>query len=319
MSEICLEGVEEDTQRDRIETEIKDVLKMFFEDKRNPVRRIVIAKDFNETVKRFLGESSWEKRDYNQVHEYGVAFAKTIPEFQHGEIYFNLILDKRLFQNLDSVGRLDRIGTFIHEFTHMLDDELRFDSVGENCFYSIPTPNKEMLFSNALVIWQEYHAERNVCEIYEAVQSEEIKFEYTPKIGHLERLKEFLTGLPNFLQESILKFRNWQLTPEKICWLITGRVCDILCLYAYVFALSDAATKLKDKVAELNYLDGYRFFSGDLEKIQTILLELYENREEYNPELVHQIGSSIDSILRKCGLGIKDVPEGYCVEVHDIQ
>ena len=317
MTEICLEGIEDD-ERDQIEIEIKDALRIFFENRKNPVKTMVVAKDFNETVKRFLDASSWEKRDYNQVHEYGVAFAKTIPEFQNGEIYFNLILDRRLFQNLDSIGRLDRRGIFIHEFTHVLDDKLRFDSAGEKDFCSVPKSKKEMLFSYALFIWQEYHAERNVYEIFEAIRSEETKFEYAPKLGHLESLKEFLTGLPNFLQESILKFRKWQLTPEKICWLITSRVCDILFLYAYVFALSDAVTEFRDKVAELNHLDGYRFFSEDLQKIQTILLELYEKREEYKPELVYQVGSSIDSILKKCGLDVKDAPEGYYIEVYDI-
>ncbi|MCJ7632664.1 hypothetical protein MUP77_09775, partial [Candidatus Bathyarchaeota archaeon] len=256
MTEICLEGIEDD-ERDQIEIEIKDALRIFFENRKNPVKTMVVAKDFNETVKRFLDASSWEKRDYNQVHEYGVAFAKTIPEFQNGEIYFNLILDRRLFQNSSSIGRLDRISIFIHEFTHVLDYKLRFDSVGEKDFCSVPKSKKETLFSNALVIWHEYHAERNVFESYEAIRSEKMQFEYTPKLGHLESLKEFLTGLPNFLQESILKFRNWQLTPGKICWLITRRVCDILFLYAYVFALSDSVTKLRDKVAELNHLDGY--------------------------------------------------------------
>jgi len=47
-------------------------------------------------------------------------------------------------------------------------------------------------------------------------------------------------------------------------------------------------------------------------------LELYEKREEYKPELVHQVGSSIDFILKKCGLDVKDAPEGYYIEVHDI-
>jgi len=309
----------QDNERDRIETEIGNALKVFFEGRKNPVKRIVVAKDFNEIVKKFLGKSSWEQRDYNQVHEYGVAVAKTMPEIQNGEISFNLIMDRRLFQRLDYVGRLDRMGTFIHEFTHMLDDKLRFDSVGKKGFDSVSKVKKEMLFHNAWVIWQEYHAERNVFEIFEAVRSEKIEFEYTPKLDHLETLKEFLSSLQRFLQENISKFRNWQLTPEKICRLITKRVGDMLFLYAYVFALSDAVAKLEDRVAELDHLDGYRFFSENLPQIHTLLLELYEKRNEYKPELVHQLGSLFDSILKKCGLEIEDATEGYQVKVNDIQ
>jgi len=317
VTEICLEEIP-NNERNQIEKEIKDALRIFFEDRRNPVRSIVVAKDFNEAVKRFLDGSSGEKRDYNQVHEYGVAFAKTIPESQNGEISFNLILDRRLFQKLDTIGRLDRIGIFIHEFTHAVDDMLMFDSIGEEEFRSVPKLKKEYVFRNAWVIWQEYHAERNVIETYEALQSEKINFEYTPKLDNLATLKEFLTSLPNFLQESILRFGRWQLTPEEICRLITSRVTGMLYLYAYVFALSDGAARLKDRVVELSHLDGYRFFSEGLPDIHAALLELYEKREEYNPELIHRIGNSIDSILKKCGLDIEDAPEGYYVEVHEI-
>jgi hypothetical protein len=317
MTEICLEGIE-DNEKDQLETEIKDALGIFFENRKNPVRRIVVGKDFNETVIRYLDESSREKADYNQAHEYGVAVAKTIPEFQNGEISFNVILDKILFQRLDSVGRLDRIGTFIHEFTHAVDDMLMFNSIGEERFRSVPKLKKEYLFHNAWVIWQEYHAERYVIEVYEALQSEEMKFEYTPKLGNLKKLKELLENLPKFLQENISKFRRWQLTPGRICWLITSQVMGILYLYAYAFALSDGVTRFEDKVIELNYLDGCRFFSEGLPDNHAALLELYNKKNEYSPELIERIGNSIDSMLRKCGLEMKDALEGYSVEVHEI-
>ena len=317
MTEIYLKGIR-GNKRDQIETEIKDALKIFFKNRENPVGRIVVAKDFNETVRKSLNESSWEKRDYNQVHEYGIAFAKTIPQFQNGEISFNLILDKRLFQKLDSVGRFDRLGLFIHEFTHTVDYKLRFDSIGEKEFRSVPKSKKEYLFNNAWIIWEEYHAESTVFKVYEALRNEGITFDYNPKLGNLEALKNFLSSLSKFLKENIWKFRNWQLTPEEICRLITGRVISILTLYAYVFALSDVVTKHRDRVVELSHLDGYKFFSEDLPQIHDLLLELYKKRKEYNQELIHNIGNSIDSILRKCGLEIRDARGRYYIEVHDI-
>jgi len=317
VTEICLEEIE-GNERDQIETEIKDALRIFFKNRENPVEKIVVAEDFNETVRKILHKSSWEKRDYNQLHEYGVALAKTIPEFENGEISFNLILDRRLFQRLDYVGRFDRLGLFIHEFTHMVDDKLRFDSVGQKEFRAVPKSKKETLFKVGWIIWQEYHAERIVLEIYEAIRNEKITFEYKPKLGNFETLKENLSSLPKFLQGNISKFRNWQLTPEEIYRLITSRVNSILILYAYVFALSDAVAKLKDRVVELRHLDGFRFLSEDLLHIHVILLELHKRKKEYNSELIHRIGSLIDSILMKCGLEIRDAPEGYYIEVHDV-
>lgn len=317
MTEIYLEGIQ-DNKRDQIETEIKDALKIFFKNQKNPIERIVVAKDFNKTVRKFLNESSWEKRNYNQTHEYGIAFAKTIPEFQNGKISFNLILDRKLFQKLDSVGRLDRIGLFIHEFTHTIDDKLRFEAVGEKRFRSVPELKKEYLFSNAWIIWEEYHAERIVFTVYEKLRNGGITFDYGSKLGNLEALKNFLSSLSKFLKENIWKFRKWQLTPEEISRLITGRVISILILYAYVFALSDVVTKHKDRVVELSRLDGYKFLSEDLPQIHDILLELHKKRKEYNPELAHRIGNSIDSILKKCGLEMRDAPKGYSIEVHDM-
>ena len=316
MTEICLEEIE-GNERDQIETEIKDALRIFFKNRENPVEKIVVAEDFNETVRKFLHKSSWEKRDYNQLHEYGVALAKTIPEFENREISFNLILDRRLFQRLDFVGRFDRLGLFIHEFTHMVDDKLRFDSVGQKEFRAVPKSKKETLFKVGWIIWQEYHAERIVLEIYEAIRNEKITFEYKPKLGNFETLKENLSSLPKFLRGNISKFRNWQLTPEEIHRLIMSRVNSILILYAYVFALSDAVAKLKDRVVDLRHLDGFRFLSEDLLHIHVILLELHKRKKEYNSELIHRIGSLIDSILMKCGLEIRDAPEGYYIEVHD--
>lgn len=318
MTEIYFDGIE-GNERDQIETDIKEILKKIHVLKECPIKRIIVTVNFTETVKKYITESSRDKKDYNKVHEYGVAFAKVIPEFQTGKISFNLILDRIIFQRLDSVGRLDRMGLFHHELVHMVDDELQFDSVGEKKFRSPPKTKKEGLFNDAWVIWQEYHAEREVFETYEkAFRNEKISYEYTPKLSHFKTLEKLLSSLPKFLQENIMKFRKWQLTPEEVCRLIQSRVTSILVLYSYLFALSDAVTELKDKIVELSHLNGYRFFSEDLQDIHNALLQLYEKNREYNPELVIKIGDSIDSILMKCGLEIKDAPQGYYIEIHDV-
>jgi len=199
-----------------------------------------------------------------------------------------------------------------------LDGKLLFDSIGEKKFRSVPKNKEENLFRNAWIIWEEYRAERKTIESFEAIKSDKIEFDYTPKLAHFETLKEFLSNLLNFLQENIIKFRLYQLTPEEICRLISIRVVGILILYSYIFALSDVVAKYKEKFVELNHLDGYKFFSEGLSDIRPVLLELYGKREKYNPELIKKIGNSIDSILMKCGLEIKDAPGGYYIEVDDI-
>lgn len=321
LTKINVEGVNE-SKRKKAESEIRKALD-FFKKCRNPIDKVIVTNDFNATVRNFLSNSgifSLYKSSYEQTHEYGIAYAKTIPCVRDGELLFNLILDGKIVGNWLENQQLDRRAMFCHEFIHMLDDELRFKAVGEEQFVSEPKGYDKYLFHNSWIFWQEYHAEREVLEVFEKVAEERsIQFDYSPKLSHFESLIPLLSDLPSYLRSSIRDYRNWKLTPTDISQRITGRVVQILILSAYVHALADAIPKLKDSIHKIETIEGWQLFiSESWTRIHVILKELYSRKNEYVPSLISEIGSEVDSVFKRCGLETKDAKEGYYIEVHDI-
>lgn len=81
----------------------------------------------------------------------------------------------------------------------------------------------------------------------------------------------------------------------------------------------DLSNKLKERIAEIEKLEGYQFLlSENWPKIHSILKELYLNAGQYLLELIDKIADEIDAIYRRCGLQISDAERGFWLNVHDI-
>lgn len=317
MTQIEMQGIL-NHDKTSVEEEIKNALHAFFGDSEIPIKRVIVSDRFNDAVKSLVSVCSAEKFDYEQVHEYGVAMAKIIEEIEDNKIFFDLIMDARLFQRIDAIGRLDRLGIFIHEFTHMFDDKLRYESTRVRRLSSPRKSKADIFLSFGWRIWREYHAERNVYDAYEVVRKEGVQFDYAPRLGFFDTLQTHLESLETYLKENIWRFRVRKITLAEIDRLIVGRIDSLLILYAYTLALSDVVSIYKNRVENLENLNGYKFLRDDVPRIHTGLLELHEENR-YRPELISELGESIEHILRRCGYEIRDHPNGYYIEIHDIE
>jgi len=317
LTEIILDGVVEN-KRTAAYSEIKQILDMIFSDGINPVDLIRISREFQGTVQNFL-KSYGQERLWDPHHEYGIACAKTIPYLKGEKLAFTIILDGNFIGAWTEEQYFFRTATLIHELIHVKDDQRRWAEIGTK-FFEEPTRKQECLFHNAWIIWEEYKANRVVAELFEKI-AEEIKgkVNYSFALGHADTLHDLLKDIREYVKRNIQDFRFYKLTPTEICYRITSRICGILVLCAYAYAIVDFSNELKEKIVEVEKLDGYQFLlSENWPKIHSILKELYGSAKEYHPELINKIADEIDEIYQKCGLQISDVEKGLWVNVHDI-
>jgi len=317
MTQIILDGVDEDKRR-KAEAEISHLLDDFFSGKENPVDSIRVTKEFQKAIQDLLNE---EETKYDPHHEYGTAYAKTIPFIKQKRLRFAIILDGNLIGRWTNEEYVSRIATLTHELVHVTDDKRRWSKIGTEEFFSKPKGKKEWLFHNAWITWQEYKANRVVAEVIEET-AKQLKGEvnYGFALGHAKTLSDLLEDVHGYIRQKIRDFRYWRLTPTEICYQVTSRICAILLLCSYVYALVDLSDEVKQKIEEIESLEGYRFLlSDDWPKIHSVLKKFYSKAKKYLPELVDEIGNEIDVVVERCGLQIRDAKEGFSVDVRDIE
>lgn len=317
MTQIILDGVDKN-QKKTAETEIKRVLNAFFSDRENPVDSIAITKRFQKTIQQFL-KISGKEMTYDPHHEYGTACAKTIPYIKEGKLAFVIVLDGNLFGKWTDENYFSRIATLAHELIHVNDDMRRWTEIGTKEFFAEPKGKRGRLLHNAWIVWEEYKANRVVAEFFEDFAKErEGRVDYGFALGHAETLYNLLEDIQDYIKQSIRDFRYWKLTPTEICYRITSRICGILLLCAYTYALVDLSGELKERTEEIEKLEGYQFLLfNNWPKIHSILNKLYSNAKKYLPELVNRIADEIDAIIQRCGLDMRDTEQGLWVDVHD--
>ena len=93
---------------------------------------------------------------------------------------------------------------------------------------------------------------------------------------------------------------------------------SILELSAYVYATMDIFPDVKEKVSQIEQLDGWRIFIGDhWPAILSAMKEMYNQGKEYSLDPIDRMADEMDKILRRCGLELRDATNGFYVEVHD--
>jgi len=318
MTQIFLDGVKED-RREKAEAEIKKILDTVFpDDEKNLVDSVDITDAFQEKITGLVKEN---ETNYDPHHEYGTAYAKTIPFIKKGKLAYAIILDGNSVGEWKDDQRIFRFATLAHESAHVADGFRRWLEIGNESFFARPSGKQGWLFHNALVIWEEYDANRLVAEILEDTAKElGGKVRNDLILRHAEELIVLLEGIHDFVKQSIRDFRFWKLNPTELCYKITSKICGILILCAYTFATVNPSNQVNEEMADTGKLEGYQFLlSAHWPKIQSTLDELYLDRKRYRPDLIEKISREIDEIVRQCGLEISDAAEGFYLDVRDIE
>lgn len=316
MVEYVVHEVDED-KKQQVVSMLQSLIDPAFRD--NPISKVIITRDFAETVRQFVPVEAGE--EYNPIHLYGTACAKTIPLVSDDHFHCVIVFDAAVFAHLGEGTNLDSEATVIHELVHVKNDLLKFNSLGKGAFQE-SHHKSGMLLHNASVIWEEYDSERQVAQRIDAAcksvnPSAVVNFSLAVERADYA-LKE-LGGFCAFLQENIWKFRNWQLDPTRLTHLITSKIIGILVVLSYVYALQGISETVTTKIAEVERNTCYiHFFSAEWSRILGCLQSLYSDRKNYRTDLLQEIAEAYDSILLTCGLDISDHGEGFNVNVKDI-
>lgn len=316
MVEYELQGVD-DTKKQQVLTMLQSLIDPVFHEK--IISRVIVTKDFAAVVRRFVPVEADE--EYNPVHSYGTACAKTIPVISDGNLHCVIVFDAMVFVHMGEGMNLDSEATVIHELVHVKNNLLKFKSLGGDAFKE-SHHKSGMLLHNASVIWEEYDAERQTAQrILAACNSVTppaiVRFNLA--IGRGDDVLKMLEGFDGFIQESIRKFRNWQLDPTAITHLFTSKIVGILVVLSYVYALRGISDDVSAKITEIERNVGYvRFFSTEWGRILKCLENLYSDRNNYRLDLLQEIAESYDRVLLTCGLETSDHEEGFFVNVKDV-
>ena len=115
----------------------------------SPISKVIVTRDFAEVVRQFVPVEAGE--EYNRVHSYGTASAKTIPLIDDGHFHCVIVFDAGVFAHLGQGMNLDSEATVIHELVHVKNDLLKFKFLGEDAFKESHRKSG-MLLHNASVI-----------------------------------------------------------------------------------------------------------------------------------------------------------------------
>ena len=315
MVEILLDGVDE-SRRELALRDLEDVLS-HASGLEPLIDKIIVAKDFRGVVRSYGGPA-----DYESVHEYGYAVAKTLSTRKNNELRFTIVVNGETCRSWDDCMILDRHRTIWHELTHISDDAQRADAIGLDAFFSEPSNKKQVFLKSAWSIWVEYHAERVFAESISKViaRKPDLKYDFFAETKeYVRRLGELIDDLRNYLNANATSALKREVEFEEAVGRVTSRLTGILFLTAYVRSKADLDARLKASVLELKKKQNYlRFLSQDLDSIAGLLDKLFAHSGEYREDLLDRMGIPLDSIFRRCGVTIRDLNGKYLINLRPV-
>lgn len=317
MIEYELRGVDE-SKKQKVLSELQSLIEPA--SREYPITRIIVTPDFATTVRQFIPRESGE--EYNPIHDYGTARAKTIRLIRDGHPHFVIIFDARIFADVGQGAIIGRRATIVHELVHVKNGLLEFESIRKGGFIRQPRTKWEWLLASSWVIWEEYDAERFVWENFVAACKSvdpAAKLEPNLTMVFADDAIKVLKDFDVFVRENIKKFRCWQIDATTITYSITSKIAGILVRLAYVYALRRVSDDVNSKISEIEQNANYlRFFSRNWSVIVDCLDDFYDDRNVYRFDILQKIAEAYDRIVIACGIRLRDAENGFSVSVNDV-
>lgn len=322
MTDIVVEGVL-DGRKELARSELVDLMEMFsMKGKENPIKSIIVAKDFNLTVGALL-EASCGGADYDSRHDYGIAVAKVIPQVENNQLLFVLVLSGEAFGEWSESSHLDRTALIAHEFIHMYDGRYLWKLRGVDSLGKPPHNRQGILEGLAWITWEEYHAERVVYECIKKIAEDQkhrnsIHLTFSRSMGQAEDLEKLVSSFRTYLRQNVGMFRLRKLSIDETFRGILSKVEGILILSAYVSAIVDIHPPAKEKMTQIEQSKEWTdFFGESWSAILQSMRQMYDMGSDYDLRPLENISDMVEGILGKCGLEISDGREGLYVNVLD--
>jgi hypothetical protein len=320
MVEYEIEGVDEN-KKQQLLSMLQRLIERVPND--NPITKVIVTADFGAMVRHLIPAESGE--EYDPIHEYGAAVAKTIDSIHNDHLRFVIVFDASNFKEIS----VHAFAVVIHELVHVEQFLLKFKSIGRDMYLrrknalALARGSKlDTLLELSSVICEEYDAERYSWEIVmDICKSVDPQTELLPggTMAFADDVIVHLKNLDSFLLRNIGNYRRWQIDTTTITHSTVSKIVRILMGVSYVYALQAISVDVRKRILEIEHEKNYlRFFGSNGTTIVECLDKFYKNRDPYVSDLLQRIAESIDKILLACGIELNDAESGFLVIVHNI-
>lgn len=320
--EIDVEGVIPE-RREEAASELQNMLHNFLDQAKGKINaRIIVARDFAQTVESFRQNSLKGEFPYDPKRSETISCAKTMPYVQNGELKFAIVMDGKILGNWKEEQKYTRMVKLIHEFIHVIDNKALYDRLGAEAFFKEPNTVEEWMISLAHDVWMEYHAERFVYQTFEEFVRkswQEASINYGPIYGYVDSFFNILSKLPSFLQTIIDDFIKCKLNMDEFFPSVYFRIREMLVLAAYTSALTEVLPDFVKRMQPIRQTKEYQFFLADLwTDIHEELKQLYLENGTKEDIQMRRIADYLRCLFSRCGCDMNNTSQGMFVRVNQI-
>ena len=291
--------------------------------KKAKIERVVIAKDFDATINRLSSVHKAYGIEYKAQRRSVRAAAKVLVHVENDEISFSLIFDGETFGSWEESAKGLRFEKFLHELSHIVLYDARFERVGTENFYPNENTAEGVCFSLALITRDEYIVDRVVDKFCREFLTDEhhqpvhlAKLHMAEGVDFRVVLAELMGKMPNFIRQNVRDFKLWRTTIEVLWPEILQFLEELLTVFAHCAATYDTLKEWGQILADISATEAYRtFLGGHLERIHEEWQKWFSEPHYDEAGSLDVIQDQIRQTFRNCGLTLTNVANGIYVTV----
>lgn len=322
-TEINVEGVTAGRREAAVE-EIRWFLRVLGRvSKKAKIERVVIAKDFDDTINRLSSVHKAHGIEYKAQRRSVRAAAKVLVHIENDVMSFSLVFDGKAFGSWKEGAKGLRFEKFLHELSHIVLYDARFERVGTANFYPNENTAEGVCLSLALITRDEYTVDRVVDKLCREFLTDEhhqpvhlAKLHMAEGVDFRVVLAELMGEMPNFIRQNVRDFKLWRKTIEVLWPEILQYFEELLTVFAHCAATYDRLKEWGQILVDISATEAYKeFLSGHLERIHEEWQKWFSEPHYDEAGSLDVIQNQIREIFRNCGLTLTNVPDGIYVSV----
>lgn len=288
-----------------------------------PVRRVIIAKNFNATVNEVSPFHKINGIEYKAQRRAVQAIAKTIEHIENDRISFSLIFDGEVLGSWEERAKAFRFEKFLHELVHIVVDSARFKKLGAKNFYADEKTAEGIGLSLALVTRNEYIVDRMVNELCQKFLKDDdnqpvplARLYSAEGFDFRATLCELIGKMPEFIVQNVLDFKERRIAMDMFWPRICEFLDELLTVFAHCAATYDRQESWPQTLSEISQTHAYKsFLNGHLEAIHREWQRGFNESDYDEAQSVEAIAKEIRGIFHRCGLTLTNVSGGIYVSV----
>ena len=318
-----------DVYADRLSLEWRETakteLEQIFAKLRNVI--VIVTEDFDKTVTKFLQKRGVTERYESQRAGGEVVVCKVVDYPSNDQMVTCLIINANanMFSSWEKgQAKVQRMCCLIHEKTHILLNQSRYQLVGHQTYFCNPKFTIECMSELANDISSEYIAERTAIESLRDAREGDLTFIELPEgslsryfrivaAGLFDTVNSYLKSFQAFVDDNIKQFR---LKKTKIddfwgpIYLRTRDTLNALALSA-AFAHTIPSTSPEFETVKSNHTFK-QLFKDSWNEVEQILPLMYANQIKQQKTL-KTIAATFQKLFLTFGIELRDTAYGMAV------